>query len=229
MEITPRGIQVSTIQEQVYQELFHAIVTGKLKPGEKITIEAIAELMKVSLMPVRIAVQKLSAGGLLTIGTNRRITVAKLTPDGLLEILEIRLLLEGFAAERACALRSEESLEKLERLYQQCVKAPDAESYLRSNQELHLGIYAEARMPVLNELIASLWDRVNPYLYILFGKVFDGRDLVFHANHRGMLDALKARDAKAIRKWLTTDLTNAANLVKREFGQAGRHEHEQTR
>jgi DNA-binding GntR family transcriptional regulator len=215
MDIKP--VKQTTIQNSVYEELLKAILSGRIPPGERVTMEGLAQLLDVSLMPVRIALQKLEAGGFLSIGKNRRISIAGLSPENLLEILEIRLMLEGHAADKACQFRSEESLRRLEDLYTQCVKAKDENDYLRANREFHMTIYTEANMPILKEVIESLWNRFSPYLHILLRNEQDFQAGDFQKSHEGMLEAMRNQDRKAMRKWLTTDLKRGGKLVKQRL------------
>ena len=209
-----KPIQSARIQDSVYEELLQAILSGSIRPGEKVILEELAKLMKVSVMPVRVALQKLDAGGFVTIGNNRRIRIAELSPENLLEIYKIRLMLECYAAEKACMLRREESLKRLEKLYHECIDAEDENAYLQANKEFHQIIYSEANMPILFEVIESLWNRSSPYLHILLRNEQDFKVGDFHTTHRGMLEAMQNKDPKAMQKWLTMDLRTAAELVK---------------
>lgn len=212
MNIKP--INPTTVQDQVYQELLGAIISGRIQPGQKITIEGVAKLMNVSLMPVRVALQKLEAGGFVTIGKNRRITANELTLAELDEILEIRLMIEGLAAERACGHRTEESIAALERMHDEFEGVDDEESYLLLNREFHALIYRQAGMPIMEEIIASLWNRVSPYLHIFAFADENWKIDKYDHHHQGMIQALKDRDPEAIRRWLTEDLTGAAAMTR---------------
>jgi DNA-binding GntR family transcriptional regulator len=215
MDIRP--IQLTRVQDSVYEELLQVILSGRIPPGETITLEGLAKIMDVSVMPVRVALQKLEAGGFVTIGRNRRIRIAELSPENLLEIHKIRLMLEGHAAERACMRRREESLKQLEKFNHECIEAEDEDTYLRANREFHMTIYSEANMPILMEVIESLWNRFSPYLHILLRNEQDFKAGEFHITHRGMLDAMQNKDPKAMRKWLTMDLKRAATLVRQRL------------
>jgi DNA-binding GntR family transcriptional regulator len=212
MEIRP--INPATVQDQVYDELLGAIISGRIPPGEKLTIEGLATRMEVSLMPVRVALQKLQAGGFVHIGRNRRIKVTQLTDQDLNEILELRLMLEGHAAEKACKNRSEEALNKLERLHRECVNAKDENTYLRANRSFHGLIYRESGMPILEEMIASLWARVSPYLHILLRNEENWGSKKWDPFHLGMVEAMRRKDPGEMRRWLTEDLTEAAKRMK---------------
>jgi DNA-binding GntR family transcriptional regulator len=215
MEI--RTVKSPTIQKAVYEELIDALLSGRIAPGEKITIAGLAKSMGVSFMPVRGALQKLEAENFITVGSNRRIIVTELTSENLLELLEIRLILECFAAEKACRIRSEDSLVQLEKLNEQCANAKDADTYLFANKEFHRTVYSQAKMPLLDETINSLWRRFSPYLRILLSYEADFIASNFNANHLGVMKALRNRDEKAIKKWLTKDLSDAAEFISKRL------------
>lgn len=212
MNIKP--IKSATIQDQVYDALEKAVITGQIPPGEKITIEGMAKVLNVSLMPVRMALQKLEAGGFIIIGKNRRIIVNELTEAELDEILELRLMLECRAAEKACRLRSEEAIKELQELYGELIKDHDEESYLQVNRKFHNVIYHQAGSPILEELISSLWQRVSPYLHLFIRNREEWKTERFDRHHKEMLEAMRNRDPERIRRWLTEDLTEAAKMMR---------------
>ena len=214
MKINP--IQSTTLQKAVYNELFQAIVLGNIPPGEKLTITQLAEKLNVSIMPVREAIRKLEAIKLVSIKKNRGILVVTLSKKDLIEIQQVRLHLEKMAIKKACKIRSERTLKKLEKLNNELSLAQDEESYLRINREFHRSIYQEADSPILLEIIDSLWERISPYLHILLRQEgvanISGSFLI---NHTGMLEGVRNKDPKEVCKWLEKDLSQAAKLVSK--------------
>ena len=211
------SVQSSTIQNAVYEELLEGVLSGRISPGEKLTIENIAKLMGVSLTPVRVALQRLEVENFIRIGKNRRITVTELSANNLLELLEIRLMLECYAAEKACKRRSEESVIQLTAINDKCDAAETPDAYLQANREFHRIIYSEANMPMLEEIISLLWKRASPYLHILLRSEDDFKAGNFNKNHNGMLTAMRKRDPQGMKRWLTKDLTEAARFVRRRL------------
>jgi DNA-binding GntR family transcriptional regulator len=211
------SVQLSTIQDKVYDELLTSLLSGRISPGEKLTIESIATMMGVSLTPVRVALQRLEVENFIRIGKNRRITVTELSTNNLLELLKIRLMLECYAAEKACKYRSEESLIQLTATNEKCDASDDPDAYLLANREFHRIIYSEANMPMLEEIIGLLWKRASPYLHILLRSEDDFKAGNFNKNHKGMLTAMRQKDPREMKKWLTKDLTEAAKFVRRRL------------
>ena len=74
-------------------------------------------------------------------------------------------------------------------------------------------------MPILLEVIDSLWERVSPYLHILLRTERDWKREEFIRIHNGMLEGMRRRDSKEVLRWLRKDLTDAADRVVRAFEQ----------
>jgi DNA-binding GntR family transcriptional regulator len=206
-------IESETLQESVYNALVDAILSGRIAPGERITLESIAKQLNVSIMPVREAVRRLQARDFVSVERNRRITVRALSPESLREILEIRLLLESVAAERAAAQRDEETVRRLEEYSREFKDATDEDAFLQANRRFHFTLYQAANMPILLEVINSLWEQVSPYLHILMRTTMDMTRAEFIRIHNGMLKGMRRKDSKEVLKWLRKDLTNAAKRV----------------
>ena len=212
--MTISSIKSSTLQESVFEELFQAIVTGYLLPGERVTIRSLAEKMDVSVMPVREALRRLEAMGCIT-SENRKFTVNELSVENLNEIYELRIMLECRTAVKACHTRTEADLERLEKIHEKFMLAVDGDPFLELNKNFHFGIYQATQNPITMHIISYLWDRVSPYLYILSKNIENMMSENIIVNHIGMITALRERDGEAIRKWIAKDLTDSAELIVR--------------
>ncbi len=210
------SIQTPTTQELVYKELEHAIVTARIKPGERLVTETLAKQMGISRVPVREAIGRLEARNLLIIHPQKGTTVYGLSEEKLREILEIRLMIELSAAQKATLSTKKHSVETLERLNNQYIAAQqenDADKILSANREFHFTIYKGADMPILLSMIHSLWDQASPYYHLMF------RQTVFHdpqtggEYHRKIIDAVSANDPEKVSKWLKTDLVESTEFV----------------
>ena len=210
------AIQAPTTQALVYKELERAIVTARIKPGEKLVAEKLAKQMGISRIPVREAIGRLAARDFVTVQPNKRVKVNELSEKNLKEILEIRLMLELPAARQATLNLKEGTLNRLADLTDQYLKAHsahDADELLKVNHAFHFTIYGEARMPILLSIIKNLWKQVSPYYHIMFRQTLfldpqSGPDY-----HQKIIEGLKTRDPEAVCHWIKVDLVEAAEFV----------------
>ncbi len=86
---------------QLYQLLYRALIEGELKPGDRILETEIASRYNVSRTPVREALSRLEAQGLLAYGEQRGLFVPELDPQSVSELYIMRSVLDGTAAELA--------------------------------------------------------------------------------------------------------------------------------
>ena len=103
-----------TLAEDIYDRLRSAIMTGAVKPGEKISARSVADSAKVSFTPAREAVARLITEGALELIGPKSVVVPTLTREALDEITKIRLNVEGLAAEAAAGSFSKSDLKELE-------------------------------------------------------------------------------------------------------------------
>jgi DNA-binding GntR family transcriptional regulator len=161
------AIQTPTTQEMVYRELERAIVTARIKPGEKLVAEKLARQMGTSRIPVREAIGRLEARNFLTVQPQKGTTVNELSEKKLKEILEIRLMLERSAARKAAIAANKDTVDDLDRLNRQYIAAQqekDSDRTLSVNREFHFTIYRGANMPILMSMIRESLGSGQPVL-----------------------------------------------------------------
>lgn len=118
-----------TLHAQAYEQIKEALMKGVYRPGQKVTIRALAAAFGTSIMPVREALRRLAAEGALDILPNRTVRVPVLTKERLLEITSIRTRLEGLAAARAAMRMGEGEIQELERLQIEMAAASDRRDF----------------------------------------------------------------------------------------------------
>lgn len=181
-----------TLEEYVASKLREAILKGYLKPGEKIDQNEVAELLGVSRSPVRDALKKLAAEGLVQIHPYRGAIVAELSPEELDEIYMLRRTLEGLAARLAAAHIDEECLVVLREILQAMDETEDADKWIELNYRFHHTIYEAAKRPRLLALIDNLRNIVSPYIRQYISTPEYRRSA--QQSHRRILEACARRD-----------------------------------
>lgn len=90
------------LRDVVFNTLRRAILTGELKPGERLMEIHLANRLGVSRTPIREAIRKLELEGLVTMIPRRGAEVAQITEKSLQDVLEVRRALDALCAELAC-------------------------------------------------------------------------------------------------------------------------------
>lgn len=211
---------VRTTEDIITQHLRDAIVSGELAPGERLNQLAIAELFQVSRIPIRNALQRLAAEGLVTLRAHRTATVTELTLDELEEIYSIRGTLEGVTAEIAMPSMTDARLEELAEVVRALDGTRDPETWIGLNQRFHAVLYEAANRPRTLAIIRQLRQLSGPYIkHYIVEATYRAQAQIGH--HR-ILEACRSRDAKRARseteRHLAEVIVGVRKLAEREGG-----------
>lgn len=204
-------VERDTLQEQIYRQLRDRLMSGVFRPGQPMSTRSIAAAVGASAMPVRDALRRLETEKALVPGPNRTLMVPRLSVADLAEISDIRVLLEGMAAERAagavepCVLAA---VETACRDMETAVTSADVEAYLRANWAFHNAIYRARGETLLTGIIESLWARMGPYIRVAAADERHFRQAM--AAHHAILEALRRGDGAAARAAIERDIRGAA-------------------
>lgn len=204
-----------TMQDKTYQTLHQWLTVGRFLPGERLKIRQVAAELGVGIMPVRAALQRLSAEGALLNIPNCGVVVPKLNRAQFDDILQTRLLLEGQAAEQGAYRMTDAAIAGMALLTQQmadAIAAQDAKAYLEANEAFHVTLYRASGSPLLMALIEAVWLKVGPISNQLFE---DGRfALKLNDAHQDVMLALQQRDGAAVRRAIEQDMFYAGQYLK---------------
>lgn len=197
----------------VYSSLREALVTGKLKPDDKLRIRDLAMQLGTSVTPVRDAILQLAKEQALVMKTPKDIRVPILTVQQYLEIRAVRLALEGLAAETAATMVTDDDFRRIEaniRANLDAIHREDMAEALKLNQTFHFFFAEIAKMPLLRAFLDSLWMRTGPLLALAYDH-FSEQIAIEH--HWEVLTALKNRDGAAARQAICTDILDGNNMM----------------
>ena len=195
MAVAVRAKQASRA-EQVRDSILRAIRSGRYRPGDRIRETEVAKWLDVSRTPVREALRRLEADGLLSFESWRGVVVSRLDRQQVGELYAMREVLEGAAARMAARHIGDAEIEVLQLLLEQMEQsADDAETLAVLNRKLHQSIYAAAH----NQYLMQTLGQLENALALLRGTTFaiDGRPATAAAEHRAIVDAISDRDADA--------------------------------
>lgn len=187
-----------TMKEIVYDTLREAIINGRYAPGHRLVADELAKELGVSRMPVREAIHRLEAAGLVSSSPHRGAVVSELSEQEVIEIYHIRAVLDGLAARLAVGhLRALDCrmMDSLLNEMDEAVRVNDTERLLRINRDFHLVIWEAAGAPRLQELLVNLYDASTRFRNISIN--LPGRLDQLTQEHRLIALALENGDAAA--------------------------------
>ncbi len=206
-----------TLQENVYESLKLALMSGEFTPGQSLTVRAVTELAGTSPMPVRDAMRRLVAEGALEMLPNGLMRVRLMDRAQRDEAREIRQSLEGLALRRAARLAMPGEIDEIEicnETMMQALADGDMRRSIATNREFHFAIYRAARAPALFQLIEGQWMQNGPFLMLYAEKFLSGDRQAKSARtlHHRMIRALRTRDAEAAEQAVQQDIASTALL-----------------
>jgi DNA-binding GntR family transcriptional regulator len=207
-----------TLPSEIYRRLKVMILDGGLIPGELVTIQGLASAFGVSAMPVREALQRLTAEGALKVISGRSVGIPELEAHRLRDLTRVRVEIESLAASWAAAQVTISDRAKLQSLVEtmtEAVEAGDTRAYVRGNHDFHFTIYAASGSETLLDVIEGLWLQVSPYFHLLHGVRGAGNYDTANLEHKLILQAINDGDADACAAHLREDIESAtAGLLK---------------
>jgi DNA-binding GntR family transcriptional regulator len=209
--LTPDVVNVRTKAEAAYQELSARILNGTMEPGSTISQEALASALGVSITPLREALRRLEADGLVILEAHRTLTVAPLSIGEVRELYAVRLQLDPFAAGLAAVAAPVAVLDRIESLAARPMKAT-ARARLKANREFHQAIYYSAGNSTLAEILDRLWDRSDRYRLIVVRVQSEERKV--EREHREIASALRARDAARATSLMRAHVAETLRMVE---------------
>jgi DNA-binding GntR family transcriptional regulator len=180
---------------EAYARVREAIRDGTLSPGVRLTETDLAARFGVSRTPIRQAIAKLEAEGLLTHEPRRGLSVTRPDHGQMVELYVMREILEGAAARLAAQHASETEIGAMEELVagEPAIFA-DAPKLAAVNQRLHGLLYLAAH----NRYLLRSLEQLSATMALLPSLLtFGGRAEQAHEEHLVLLAALRARDGEA--------------------------------
>jgi DNA-binding GntR family transcriptional regulator len=185
--------------ESAYGVIRAGILSGELTRGERLREEVLAERIGVSRTPVREALRRLNAEGLVDFEPNRGARVTAWSERELEDLYEARALLEGYGARMAASRITEEELGELAAIARtmSAIAATDparADEMTALNGEFHRTIVRASRNAQIDTLVRGLMEL--PLIYRTFQHYSPERMSASQHHHNELVDALRARDGE---------------------------------
>jgi DNA-binding GntR family transcriptional regulator len=173
------------------------IVTGALRPGERLDEQSLAARFGVSRTPIREALMQLASAGLVRLEARRGAFVASLSLREVIERFEVMAALEGACGALAARRLTEEGRARLLEAHEACRReAPggDADAYYYANERFHHVLYEACHNAYLAEQSRQLHARLKPYRRLQLRA--RSRVATSLAEHQAVVDAILAGDGE---------------------------------
>ncbi len=201
MSLSSRSLQrPQSLQDQAYQALRTAILSGELVPGQRLIETQLAQKLQVSRTPIREALHQLKQADLV-VEDRGVLSVAKFTSEDARKLYECRLALENVSVKEACRNASDRQLKQIENLIEKAEKLLNAEpTKLTSFQLLDLDyrFHREIAQGSNNEWLVSLLDRLFDKMILVRIQTMLSNPAVLEVRweHRQIYDAILARNSE---------------------------------
>jgi len=186
---------VVTKQERVYSAIRERILSGAYGPGYRVVIDALAAEFGVSALPVREAIRRLEAEGLVIFRPNAGAHVAPADPGLFDEEMTVLAVLEGYATALAATQLGKAEIRRLTELNESMVEAIerlDPLTFGRLNQEFHAVIYEHCPNAALVDLLRDVARRLDAIRRTVFVQIpYRGAESV--AEHRKLIELIVDR------------------------------------
>jgi DNA-binding GntR family transcriptional regulator len=205
----------ATAQLHVYAELRKMLMNGRFLPGERLVVRDISERFETSAMPVREALRRLASEDALTDAPNRGVIVPPISVEAVTDLVRVRCMVEGSAAEWAAATMTGAEIAAVNSINERMqadIEGGLTDEFLSLNRDFHFGIYRAARSATLMQVIERLWLRAGPWLNVMRT---DETSRFGFGHHTEILAALRAGDGTRARRAVALDLADAGELIVR--------------
>lgn len=188
--------RLGTAQDEAYRHIQAAIRLGRYRPGERLLPEGIATEIGTSRMPVREALRRLAAEGLVTIRPNRGVTVSALNVADMREVFEMRAVLEGLAIRLALPNMTPATIRQLEDMLDRIDDRSEIQpDWTTAHRQFHETLCARSASPRLMRQLASLHALMEPHMRLWV--MHKDRPQSARADHQDLIDAMRGGDAQA--------------------------------
>lgn len=189
------------LREVVFENIRKVIIEGVLKPGERLMEIQLSEQLGVSRTPVREAIRMLELEGLVVMLPRKGAYVANISKKDLMDILEVRVGLEGLAAYCATDRMTKDHIKKLETIskeLEEAVYKNDVETMLAKDEEFHTLIFEATGNKRLISMMINIWETVYRFRLMYMSDYSSAVNIV--DEHKKIIEAFKKGKANLAEK-----------------------------
>ena len=206
------------LRDVVFNTLRQAILTGELKPGERLMEIQLAQKLGVSRTPVREAIRKLELEGLVVMIPRKGAEVAKITVRDLKDALEVRMAIDSLSVKLACERLDENDKTEIKQAcvaFREAVKSKNVQAIVEGDERFHNTIYRASKNQKLITIAMNLREQVYRYRFEYV------KDFSYHENlireHDQITEAILKGDVETAQKIMKEHIYNQEQIVIRNL------------
>ncbi|HOQ17278.1 MAG TPA: GntR family transcriptional regulator [Defluviitaleaceae bacterium] len=202
------------LRDVVFNTLRKAILSGSLKPGERLMEKQLAEKMGVSRTPVREAIRKLELEGFVVMVPRKGAQVAEITEKDIQDVLEVRGALEALAVKIACEKMKKEDLDHLKEImkeFNEASEKKDIDKVIEKDVEFHDVIYQATNNEKLIQIINNLREQIHRYR-VAYLKSFADYKFIGE-EHKQIIRAIENKDQNLAEQIANEHIKNQEKTV----------------
>jgi DNA-binding GntR family transcriptional regulator len=205
-----------SLPQAIYLALHEAILVGRFRPGEALRQESLAKQFDASRVPVREALNRLEAEGLIALRPRRGFVVASLDLDEVIEIFQLRVVLEEHAGFVATERRTQADVAEVGKILDQLEKikidkAANIVKWAAHNRQFHARLFESSRRNHLCGVTNTLRDKVERYVRVEVAMT--GHLHLAQAQHREIFRAFSDGDAVRVGRLSREHCESTANRL----------------
>ena len=208
-----------SLADQVFERLENDILSGKYAHGEVLTENKLVAELGTSRTPIREAIKRLEQEHIVAID-QRGIHILGVTPKDVADIFDLRIRIEGLAAERAAENITDEELAELKEsldLQEFYLMKHDAGRITFQDSRFHELIYKFSRSTVIRDTLFPLHNKTQKYRRALVQN--KGRAAGSIEEHAAIYEAIAAHNGKLAAERMTEHVTHAKEHLLSEEGE----------
>ncbi|HPD00828.1 MAG TPA: GntR family transcriptional regulator [Acetivibrio sp.] len=202
------------LREVVFNTLREAIISGELKPGERLMEVKLAEKMGVSRTPVREAIRKLELEGLVSMLPRKGAHVAELSAKDIMDVLEVRATLDGMATSLAAERITDEEIKDLSHIqvqFESYTYKENLQGSIKKDVEFHELIYRASRNERLIQISSNLREQIQRFRVIYMKDYSNPKDLI--KEHQCILEAISRHDVEGAKRYAQIHIDNQEKSI----------------
>lgn len=207
-----------TLRERIVEFIKDAVISGSLKPGERVPESEIAERFGISRTPIREAFRQLESDGFLIMTPRKGAVVSPITDKDVREFYAIKSLLEGYAAEKACMELTDKEIKKLQDLNTEMEKNEEkghVKNFFKLDNQFHEVFIKACGNEKLCALINQLVEQFERFRITALS--LPGRMHNSVSQHKEIIEAIEDKNTELVSTLVRANAESNCEVLVREL------------